>query len=603
MNARDLVKTCRSEIPADIKGAKLRPLLIEKVDAATRGLAAVRPYSTWINKRCGDCKAPRLPETAIKKGLDPDPLNNLLVALKFRAYPSIDSDMRKFDEWMGKVRTFWSAAMNQVRHAASWKHWDRLKALCSATELSRYFDKVAGNIPVEIKRDALKRFSIAVIGVKKGKPCRQPPDRFTMSVNFNGGGTAGQFSKIGAYCEVGPPYSPPNHAGPRTGKYRGAREIRKVRIRLNSSAPWFELDVLFHRPLVGCPKAVKLTRDESAWFVAFSMEAPLPPPLKAERCFAGLDYNWREDGEELSTLDIGGKGLPFTSFNLDFVPNRRTRRQAAGIRKDSVGLPMFDPTPSGRKAFRKEIDARKDAIKTRLGLPQNFGWHGIANTIAPDDSKAFLAEELAWYGRAKSLFKYMCGVETENRLRQFRLFATSIAKYCVEHGVTDVGSPDDSFKDMAEQERKEGIKNWESRICNVRDENRQIAAPGKLREIIEHTLRKIGVRVHRINNWRTSQRCECGHDTKTFKKTFTCQGCGNRLDRSLVAVSNASKLAFECSCGDSHARVCSKNGKDLPFHGFQGCDEAIAKKKEENKQLKARRSKKMPQPEVAVAVA
>lgn len=500
------------------------------------------------------------------------------------------------------------AASRQIQHALTVKDKERLKRLSSAPEAKSYLEALVGkSIPEAVKRDVLSRFATVIKMAKNGQggypSANEVPKRFTLTLNFNGAG-------FGSYIKIGGPYNPPNHNGPRGGKYRGQREIRKVTLRVDTKSPVLDFDVLFHRALppdvVSYPKSVKLTRSEdNRWFVGFSIESRLPE-AQATKKFAGLDYNWRgaKDAKDgLGVLDIGSESTPRESFVISFSENRRARRQRLGKSRDAIGLPPYVPTPEGRKSYQKAMDERKDELKRNLALHEKAGWRKIrevaaSNELAPEQQR-MVDEALAWYGRALAQFSFMCATETANRDRNYRAMAIRILAYCTQHGITDVGSPDDDYKGMAEEERDEGLLTYESRMMNVRDANRQIVAPGRLRQIVEWTLKKNGIRVHRMNPWRTSQRCLCGADTKSRDLSFSCSGCGKKLHRSDVAVWNAARLASECGDGDDHPRVCSRNGKSRPYHGFPGCDEAVAKKKSEKALKKKERSKKQPQGIVA----
>jgi hypothetical protein len=47
----------------------------------------------------------------------------------------------------------------------------------------------------------------------------------SFSIYFNGN-NLGSKNASNTYCKIGEPYSPPNHRGPRCGKYRSRRVIR-----------------------------------------------------------------------------------------------------------------------------------------------------------------------------------------------------------------------------------------------------------------------------------------------------------------------------------------------------------------------------------------
>lgn len=618
MSARELVQTCRQEISSLIKGEELRPLLTAKVQHCVGDSATQRPYSTWIDRHCGKTKAPKDPKKALAKGVDTDDKKNIVKGEKFRAYPARDSDLSAFEDWMGKVNQFWVCAATNIQRAIEAKDWQRLKLLCQYKEYASLFDTKAGlDFPNEVKKQVLGQFGRTIKMAKKRKDGKGYPSpnraasrliTMTLPIYLNGGGRFNGEEFVSTYLRIGKPHNPSNHSGPRRGKYRSLRKLRPVRIRpKGGQSSWLEFDVLFHTRLSGFPKNVNLVceylvgpdgrPERRRWYVAIGTQSKLPP-MPQDRRHAGLDINWRVAGDGLDVAAIGTEDGQRQSFNITFRENRRARRQKLGKSRDASGLPQFMPTPEGRRDYQKEMDKVKDELKARLKLHQKMGWKGIRKIAdSTDDNSTECRKAVEWYDRARKQFAHMCQVETASRNCEYRRIAKEILGWCQRNVITDVGSPNDDYKEIAEQERDPDLEDYKRRIANVRDRNRQSIAPGILRSIIEWELKKAGIRVHRINPWKTSQRCPlCRADTKSMEKYFECSGCGKRLHRDDVAAFNAATLAHECSDGDDHPCACSHDNKTKPYHGFQGCDEAIKRKKEA---AKARRSQKKPQSDEA----
>lgn len=616
---KEIVDECRKVISPDIKGDKLHLILEQSVSEALikSGFlkkASEKPFSTHIDRYCGR-KAARNPEKAQAKGIDINPENNNIETFKFRAYPTIASDLRPFDKWAKDGQIFWCAVSNQIQDAIFKKDWVRLKELTQKKACSDFFNRLFPKLPKEIKDDVLKRLEICF---KKGRESKENkgypsakniPDKMTLSIKFNGqeklfnsNDTEALFRNT--YLEIGEAYNPANHNKRKktTGKSDAKinRQMRKTSLRINAKLPFLEFDVLFNRPIVGCLKHTKLSREGEEWYVLLSVEKPIPES-NSKKESAGLDWNWRKGDEDtLEAIDIGGRDLsqhPMFSIDRTFSENRKTRRQKSGKEKGTFGLPLFEPTPIGQKNYQREMDKRKDYIKAKLKLHEKAGWKSIKKIM---DSKTLSTEDqlciekvVKWYDRALKQFQFMCKVATENQNRITNKIAQDVLNYCNLHNITDIGSPNDSFKEMKEKERNENNKDWQNAMLNGVARQQFNAAPGKLREVVEWKLKKNGIRVHRIDQWRTSQRCtSCRSDTKSPNKTFKCSGCGIKLNRSEIAVINAANLAFECSGDDGSARCCSKNGKDIPYKGLEGCKEAAEKRKQEKEEKKGSRSKK-----------
>jgi hypothetical protein len=614
------------------------------------------------------------PETAAAKGLNPDPNCRITMSHKYAAWPAQGSNLDKFFEWAAMAQKFWDAAAKQIQHEArrmteayiltkkpkkpkksSLKKGKqpplaapltpeqiaaatqtlaeakaRLKLLCQSAEAARYMDYLCPDLPIEIKRDVLARFARCIsAGIAKkepGKGLPQPKEMrsICLPVRFNGSEkrVGEQWLCPPAYCKIGEPYNPPGHHGPRgvgpkagPDSYRKYREMRKVGIRIKASHPYFELDVLFHRPLTQRPVAVSLIKEGNKWAVIFMTNDNLlskdDGKTPVERKFAGLDWSWRQSPlnkgdahdrgqkkDDLYVLSIGDENQR-KGFYLEAThtrENRRTRRQKLGRSRDAVDLPPFVPNAEGRKEYQRQMDFKKDELKAVLGLPDNYGWTGIKkvsvdpNKINPELME-IAARVLAWYERALNQFRFMCKVETSRRDTEYRVIARQVVAWCRENRITDVGSPDDSFKDIAEELPDENSDWAEKNMKAVSARNRQIVAPGRLRQIIEWELKKAGIRLHRINPWKTAQRCACGVDTPSTEEYFNCCGCGKRHQRNDVQCRWMTILARECAGGDKHPLKCSHGDKDNPCHGLPGCDEAVEKIKLARKAKKADRSK------------
>ncbi|GEM_PF-6028289 len=428
-----------------------------------------------------------------------------------------------------------------------------------------------------------------------------------LDIYFNGQNLPWSSSEMhNSYVDISAPCNPPDHRGPRAGKYRRLREMRTVTIYEPSVSRKmlirkehknrFRLNVLFHAVPDGARmKGYKLCAEHDAtrklrWFFIPTFELPCPTPHEV-RTFAGVDAGLRQAGEEeIKAVHVWNEGTnEYKLFPLVTADNRWARRYNARQARlpESERFPI-QLTQAGLRDFASRRDILLRDFKRKMGevltsgncLPANWdrvGRRGIARMMTQEKSPEFAAlqclrpEYEAWAkrdGELARIYRIAWGMVTENRETQRRRIARDILS-----SATDIGIEAMEWKKFAEAEN-EGETNWERHIENVIDRNRQHSGPAKFKMVLANLARKMGKRVHWIAPAFTTKTCSaCGQRNEVGRgETFTCTRCGIRWNRDENAARNLARLARECSSGDTHPLKCSRDGKSLPYHGFKERD-------------------------------
>lgn len=440
-----------------------------------------------------------------------------------------------------------------------------------------------------------------------GYPKPDPEERGgegRLDVHFNGDNVEWSTGEIrNGYLDISSPWNPPDHRGPRTGKYRSVREMRKVTIyEPGTSAKTrtkkehknhFSLNVLFHSvPAASRMKEYKLRAEKDAtgklrWFFIPTFEL-VCSAAQEPGTFAGVDAGLRQSGEEeIKAVHVWKESTKeYKCFPLKAADNRWARRYNARqeslpeserfpIQMTQAGLRDF---ASRKGVLLRDFKEKMDEVLTAANcLPANWeriGRRGIARMMTQEKSPEFsglqcLRPEFdAWAKRDNELariYRVAWGMVSENLETQRRKIARDILL-----GVTDVGVEAMEWKKFAEEEN-EGATNWERHIENVIDRNRQHSGPAKFKMVLANLARKMGKRVHWIAPAYTTKTCsECGQRNEVGRsETFTCTNCGHFWNRDENAARNLARLARECASGDTHPLRCSRDGKSLPYHRIQ----------------------------------
>lgn len=440
-----------------------------------------------------------------------------------------------------------------------------------------------------------------------GYPKPDPEERGgegRLDVYFNGDNLDWSAGEIrNGYLDISSPWNPPDHRGPRTGKYRSVREMRKVTIyEPGTSANTrtkkehknrFSLNVLFHSvPAASRMKEYKLRAEKDAtgklrWFFIPTFEL-VCSAAQESRTFAGVDAGLRQSGdEEIKAVHVWKESTKeYKCFPLRAADNRWARRYDArqDILPEGERFPI-QMTQTGLRDFASRKGVLLRDFKKKMGevltalncLPANWeriGRRGIARMMTQEKSPEFsglqcLRPEFdAWAKRDNELariYRVAWGMVSENLETQRRRIARDILL-----GVTDVGVEAMEWKKFAEKEN-EGATNWERHIENVIDRNRQHSGPAKFQMVLANLARKMGKRVHWIAPAYTTMTCSaCGRRNDVGRsETFTCTKCGHFWNRDENAARNLARLARECAGDDTHPLRCSRDGKSLPYHGIQ----------------------------------
>ncbi len=473
------------------------------------------------------------------------------------------------------------------------------------------------NLPAWLQRIVEKRLQAAVKAKRTrrqggasekwshGYPKSDPEDRSSegrLDVYFNGDNLQWVSGDMhNGYLDISSPWNPPDHRGPRKGKYRSIREMRKVTIyEPGASAKTrtkkenknrFSFNVLFHSvPTDALMKEYKLRAQKDAagklrWFFIPTFELPCSSEPEPRR-FAGVDVGWRTSGDEdFKHVHSWSEVRGYRSYELTISPNRWSRRynhrQAALSADDQFPIEM---TPVGLRDFAsrratllRDLKAKMaEALKRQNHLPANWdriGRRGIARMMTDSKSpespvlQSLRSEYDTWAKRDEELartYRTAWAMVSENLDKQRRQIARDILS-----GVTDVGIEALDVKQMAQAENQ-GTTNWERHIENVQDRSRQLTGPAKFLSILVNAARKMGKRVHQIDPCRTSKTCsQCGHVNEIgVEEEFTCSGCARKWNRDENAARNLERLGRECAGADTHPLRCSRDGKSIPFHGL-----------------------------------
>jgi hypothetical protein len=400
-----------------------------------------------------------------------------------------------------------------------------------------------------------------------------------LDIYFNGQNLTWSSGEMkNSYVMISPPWNPPDHRGPRKGKYRCLRDMRKVTLREPESngQSRFSLNVLFHSvPAGAMMKGYKLRAKNDAngklrWFFipTFELTSGTGPE---QRTFAGIDMGWRTSGDEdFKHVHCWDESVGYRHWDLEIADNRWSRRY--NVRQQSLpGDEQFliKLTPAGLRDFASRKGALQRDFKARMGevLDQanlrpadwdRIGRRGIARMMTHEKSPEFAALQClrpdcdAWARRDKELariYRTAWAMVSENLDRQRREVAREILS-----DVTDIGIEALDVKQMAQAEN-EGTTNWERHIENIHDRSRQLTGPAKFLSILVNTSRKMGKRVHQIDPYRTSKTCsQCGEINEIgVEERFTCAGC-----RREAPCSGAAAWKTPSTTG-RRSRPCSAN--------------------------------------------
>ena len=383
-----------------------------------------------------------------------------------------------------------------------------------------------------------------------------------------------------SYVRISAPYNPPNHHGPKTGKQRRLREMRKVVIRDGKSGGEFEMDVLFHdyprnARMKGMKVRARLVGSKLRWFFVPTFEVPaIATAEPSTRIIGGFSTGWsQKDGSLIIGHFYRGSYSPII---YDFDSNRFARRWS----QRNPDFPI-EATPGGLSDFRSRLGILQRDMKMKMSsllvaanaIPagwDKFGKHGMlalmaeacqaGNPLAP-----LLPEFDAWAKRDRELGLIFTRVSTmvleKQRLTYFKIARQILA------GLTDIGVSKIDVKEMAEAPTEKGKTNIELMITNIQQKNRQSVAPAKLIQTIEYMAEKLGVRVHQIDSHFTRRRCSdpsCFHINPEIglQRTFTCETCGREWNVGENTSRNIQLLTEECVKTDG--KKCDHDGEKVP---------------------------------------
>lgn len=439
-----------------------------------------------------------------------------------------------------------------------------------------------------------------------GYPKPDPEDRTNegrLDVYFNGDNVEWSSGSVqNGYLDISSRWNPPDHRGPRTGKYRSLREMRKITIyepgvsarkrTKKENKNRFTLNVLFHAvPAGALMKEYKLRAQKDAngklrWFFIPTFELGCIKGPEQRR-FAGVDVGWRKSGDmDFKHVHCWSEGGGYKPHELTIRANRWSRRynnrQAKVSAENQFPVEM---TPAGLRDFASRRATLLRDFKVKMGeflksegrltaSWDRIGRRGIARMITNNKSPEFATLQClraaydAWAERDVELariYRTAWAMVSENLDKQRREIARKVLL-----DVTDVGVEALDVKQMAQAEN-EGTTNWERHIENIQDRSRQLTGPAKFLSTLVNTARKMGKRVHQIDPYRTSKTCsDCGHANEIgVEEHFTCTVCGRAWNRDENAARNLARLARECAADDTHPLRCSRDGKSTPFHGFR----------------------------------
>jgi Putative transposase DNA-binding domain len=418
------------------------------------------------------------------------------------------------------------------------------------------------------------------------------------------------------YVDISAAYDPTDHSGPRGGKYRAFREMRKVTLYEPGSAGArtkkseknkISLNVLFHSsPASARMKGYKLRAEKDAagklrWYFIPTFELPTPE-APALRTYAGIDPGLRQDGEGgYKAIHVWyAEAQEYKCYSIASGNNRWVRRYNAQQAKLPEGQRyLLELTHEGLRDFASRKDMLLRDLKVKIGevltaagkLPMKWNYYGktgidklmYSKHDAVPELKVLHAEYEAWIKLDRELGKVYSvahGKMSEHLDTQRYKIAREILLR-----VTDIGL--ENFGSKAINEKENEGENWERAITNKVKRNRQYVGPSKFKTILMGLAVKMGKRVHLIEPAYTSKTCsECGQrNTLTKGEKFICEQCGIIWNRDENASRNMARLARECAEGDDHGLKCSRTGTDTaPHHGLAT--------PEERAEIKARKKSK-----------
>lgn len=222
-----------------------------------------------------------------------------------------------------------------------------------------------------------------------------------------------------SYVDISAPWNPPDHRGPRKGKYRSLREMRKVTIyepgasakarTKKENKNRFSLNVLFHSVPAGARmKACKLRAESGAggklrWFFIPTFELACADGAE-RRTFAGIDMGWRASGEEdFKHVHSWSEESGYQSHEVSIAANRWSRRyNARQARMPAEKQFPIETTPDGLRDFASRKSALQRDLKMKMGevleqenlLPANWdriGRRRIARLMTHEKSPEYAA--------------------------------------------------------------------------------------------------------------------------------------------------------------------------------------------------------------------
>jgi predicted RNA-binding Zn-ribbon protein involved in translation (DUF1610 family) len=417
------------------------------------------------------------------------------------------------------------------------------------------------------------------------------PEEGGIDLYFNGGNF--DFPVLGSapvsfrnpYVNISDPYSPPDHHGPRTGKYRANREMRLVIIRDGKKE--FLLNVLFHDVPVGAKmKGLKVraekvgTKIEWHFIPTFEVPPSVPASVPA-RLFAGFDPGWRKDGDDAHTI---GHIWTEADGHKPFTLNWESNRWATRFSKHNPDFPVV-ATPDGLDDFKSRVGKMQRDMKIlmtqRMGetLPagwEKYGKRGMIKLMEETRKSetgplsALLPDFDAWNKRDQELcavYSRVSRMITDRKDKEYFRIAREICQGLLDLGVTDLGIEDTDIKELAEKPTEEGKKNWELAITNVQQKSRQRTGPSIFRGILTYIASKMGIRTHLIPAPYTTKDCSyCSYrNTEIGMKTeYDCPGCGRHLIRDANAARNMMQQAEACAKNDKDSRICTRKKEEKP---------------------------------------
>jgi hypothetical protein len=446
-----------------------------------------------------------------------------------------------------------------------------------------------------------KKFTVCVrnrfgkaLGYDEGYPKvtnEYRPEEGGIDLYFNGDNF--DFPVLGAksisfrnsYANISEPYNPPDHTGPRSGKYRVDREMRLVTIRDGKKE--FLLNVLFHDvPLNAKMKGLKVRAEKVGgkieWHFIPTYEVPPSVPANVPtRIFAGFDPGWRKDGDDAHIIGhIWTEAGGHQELTLTWETNRFCRRYS----EQHPDFPIV-ATPDGLDDFKSRVGKMQRDMKVSMtramgeALPAGWDKYGKRGMIKlmeevrkPQTGPllALLPEFDAWNKRDQELcavYSRVSRMVTDRKDKEYFRMAHDACQALAACGVTDLGIEDTDVKELAEKPTEEGAENWKLAITNKQQKSRQRTGPSIFRGILSYVAGKAGIRVHLIPAPNTTKTCSyCGFINTEIGmlKEYDCPGCGWHLIRDANAARNMMLQAQKCAKKDKDSRTCTREKEQKP---------------------------------------